>query len=217
MTGLFEMILILILLTNFILLGLLRPKALVILLAIQGFFLGLLSPAMEIAGHGHAIPWRTVYFSLALITMKGLVFPLILSSTIRSNPDATVYQPLTGPLTSILAGVLAFIVSMVFFAYHPINSELLKLCFPIASLTAFTGLFLLSTRTNAISQIVGYITLENGIYLAGIFLVGDIPYLVESFVLLDLLAAVIIKTVAVRYIRHELKGTGVHQMSVLKG
>ena len=217
MTGLFELILILILLSNFILLGVFRPKILVILLALQGFFLGLLSPAMEFSGQVHEVPWRTVYFALALIIMKGLVFPLILSNTIRQTRDTNYYQPLTGPLVSILAGIAAFIVCMFFFARHPINPELLKLCFPIAALTAFTGLFLLSMRTNAISQIVGYITLENGIYLCGIFLVGDIPYLVESFVLLDLLAAVIIKTVAVRYIRHELHGTGIHQMNALKG
>ena len=56
------------------------------------------------------------------------------------------------------------------------------------------GLFLMMSRTKAITQVIGYLMLENGIYLVGATLAGPAHnlYIVEFGVLLDLLVGVMI-------------------------
>jgi hydrogenase-4 component E len=56
----------------------------------------------------------------------------------------------------------------------------------------FTGLVIMLTRRIAISQIIGFLVLENGIYLFALTQTSGMPTLVEVGILLDLLAGVMV-------------------------
>ena len=65
------------------------------------------------------------------------------------------------------------------------------------------GLIVLTTRTKAITQVVGYLMFENGIFLFGLTQSQRVPFLVEIGVLLDVLVGVFIMGIVVFHINRE--------------
>jgi len=59
------------------------------------------------------------------------------------------------------------------------------------------GLFLMMTRKNAVTQIIGLLTMENGVFLSGLSITYGMPYIVEVGIFFDILVAVLILGVIV--------------------
>ncbi|PJC48561.1 MAG: hypothetical protein CO035_02865 [Candidatus Omnitrophica bacterium CG_4_9_14_0_2_um_filter_42_8] len=68
----------------------------------------------------------------------------------------------------------------------------------------------------ALTQIIGYLILENGIYFFGSILLGEQPLLVELAVLLDVFVAVFVMGIAVFHINREFDHIDTHKLSELK-
>ena len=88
---------------------------------------------------------------------------------------------------------------------------------PAALTTFFTGLFLIIARKNALSQCLGYIILENGIYAIGIVSVVEMSVLVELGILLDASVAVLVMGVAIFHINRQFDHIDTDQLDTLKG
>jgi hydrogenase-4 component E len=63
---------------------------------------------------------------------------------------------------------------------------------------------------------LGYLVLENGIYIFGVTLVRDQPWLVETGILLDVFVAVFVMGIAIFHISREFDHMDVDQLTVLK-
>jgi len=74
---------------------------------------------------------------------------------------------------------------------------------PVALSTVIIGLLILTTRNKALTQVVGYLILENGIYVFGLSQAERVPFLVEVGVLLDVFAGVFIMGIVVFHINRE--------------
>jgi hydrogenase-4 component E len=61
----------------------------------------------------------------------------------------------------------------------------------------------LVTRRKAVTQVVGYLMLENGVFLFGQTLARDLPFAVELGILLDLLVGVFVMGIAIHHISRE--------------
>ena len=61
------------------------------------------------------------------------------------------------------------------------------------------------TRTRAVTQVLGYLILENGIFLFAISLFDEMPALIEMGVLLDIFVAVFIMAIVVNHINEEFE------------
>ena len=83
--------------------------------------------------------------------------------------------------------------------------------------TMLIGLFVIVSRRKAITQVLGYIVVENGIYAVGVALVGGVPLLVELGVLLDVFVAVFIMSIAAYHISREFDHIDVDQLDRLRG
>ena len=79
-----------------------------------------------------------------------------------------------------------------------------------------TGFIMLTTRRKAITQVVGYLILENGIYIMGLALLDAMPFLVEVGVLLDLFVAIFVMGIIINHISREFRSTDVARLSSLK-
>jgi hydrogenase-4 component E len=100
----------------------------------------------------------------------------------------------------------------------PIHAALLPtpaLGMPIA--LVLVGLFFMITRQNVISQIVGLLTLENGVFLATVAIAPGLPFAIGFLLLLDLLPAVVFYGVFARLIAARAKTTSIEDMAVLRG
>ena len=83
------------------------------------------------------------------------------------------------------------------------ESTAAELLVPVAFATLLTGLLVLISRSKAVTQVVGYLMLENGVFLFGLTLVRRIAFLVEVGVLLDVFVAVFIMGIVVFHINRE--------------
>ncbi len=100
----------------------------------------------------------------------------------------------------------------------PIHAALLPtpaLGMPLA--LVLIGFFFMITRQNVISQIVGLLTLENGVFLATVAIAPGLPFAIGFLLLLDLLPAVLFYGVFARLIAARAKGTSIEDMAVLRG
>ncbi len=91
-----------------------------------------------------------------------------------------------------------------------------KLLEPTAIALLITGMFLLMARRNAIAMVIGYIMMENGIYLVGSGLSVSTRHIVEFGILLDVLAGVMIMAVILRNIKQTFDDVDTALLRTLK-
>ena len=87
---------------------------------------------------------------------------------------------------------------------------------PAGLFTVWTGLFMIVARRKAITQVLGFIVLENGIFTLGIVLVEAMPLLVELGVLLDIFVAVFVMGIIVFNINREFDHINTDQLAALR-
>ena len=123
-------------------------------------------------------------------------FAVLGTSRLRTCIHAVAAQ---GVLLGASALALAFAIS----ARLPAGDPREPLLVPVALATVMIGLIVLTTRRKALTQVVGYLMLENGIYLFGLTQTESVPFLLEVGVLLDVFVAVFIMGIVVFHINRE--------------
>jgi hydrogenase-4 component E len=200
MIHLTDTLLLLVLLTNFSVLAASRLTFTIRAAAAQGIVLGLLPLALHQPWTGHSL-------FIALITgaVKGVFLPSFLLWAIREATVRREVEPSLGPLSSITAGVLAVGLALALGSYLPAIEATTPLLVATSLATVMIGFIVLTTRRKAMTQVVGYLLLENGVYLFGLTLAARVPLLVEMGVLLDLVVGVFIMGLVVFHMNRELE------------
>ena len=91
-----------------------------------------------------------------------------------------------------------------------------SLILPSSFATVLTGCIVLTTRRKAITQVVGYLILENGIFIMGLALLDALPFLVEIGVLLDLFVAIFVMGIIIHHVSREFASTDAAELASLK-
>jgi len=215
MRALIEPLLLGVVLTNFAVLGISRITACVRMLAVQGALLGMLSVAVERPVSLHSIALGT-----GTVVVKALVLPWFLRWAMREASVRREVEPAIGYMASLLLGAvvtgLSFGVANRLSALGMGQESSVGLLVPIALATLLSGLLVLITRSKAITQVVGYLMLENGVYLFGLTLVERISFLVEVGVLLDVFVAVFIMGIVVFHINREFDSISAENLVELR-
>jgi hydrogenase-4 component E len=151
------------------------------------------------------------------LTVKAFLIPWFLFRAIRGVAIRRDVGVLVGYGTSLfLAAVLvalAFAISATLPLPTGIGSVLLM---PASLSTLLLGLLILITRTKAVTQVVGYLFVENGIYLFGVSLVTDMPVLVETGILLDVFVGVFVMGIVMFRINREFDHLDTQNLTALK-
>ena len=87
---------------------------------------------------------------------------------------------------------------------------------PVALSTVMMGLLVIVTRAKILSQALGYLILENGIYTFGLILAAGLPGLIEMGVLLDIFAGVFIMGTVIERIHREFGSISAHKLVNLR-
>ena len=197
---------------NLVALGTSRLPSLIRVAALQGMMLGIMPLVIE-----HEWHVMVLVIAVATVIMKGLVIPALLHRAMRTANIDRDLNPLIGFLPSLLLGA-AGMIGAVLLAHRlpllPEHRESLLVAGSLASV--FTGLLLLIGRSKAISQVCGYLILENGIYLFGLLLIHSTPLLVEGGILLDLTVAVFVTGIIVDRIQRAFDSLDTRKLTVLR-
>jgi hydrogenase-4 component E len=87
---------------------------------------------------------------------------------------------------------------------------------PAAIATLMTGFLVLTTRRKAISQVIGYLLMENGIFIFGLLLAEAMPVMVEAGAVLDLLVAIFVMGIIMNHISREFSSLDTSRLTMLK-
>jgi len=202
------------LLSCFALLGTSRIGACIRWLSLQGIVFGLVPLIL----HDDGLSLRAVLLSAGNIALKGVVFPWLLLG-IRARADFTrEVDPFVGYIASILFGILALTLSV--WLRLEMKPALARAPFAMLVSSIFlilVGLFLIIARKKALMQVIGYLVLENGIFLFGVITVAGTPLLVELGVLLDAFVGVFVMGIAVFHINREFGSMDIDRLTALRG
>ncbi|MEW6079228.1 MAG: NADH-quinone oxidoreductase subunit K [Thermodesulfobacteriota bacterium] len=200
-------------LTNFRLLATSRLAAVIQTTVLQAVFLIAIMLAMT------PRPWPSLLILLSLITfvVKGALLPWLLSRAVREVKVLREIEPLVGYSASVLTGVallgLSFLIFLPMKGAVSVGSDFLL---PGALFTTLTGLLVIVSRKKALTQVVGYLVMENGVYAFGTALAVEEPLLVQMGVLLDVFVAVFIMGITVHQISREFDHIDTDRLSELK-
>jgi hydrogenase-4 component E len=205
-------LLVLVLLINFFILGTSRLRAVITGSALQGALLSLL----VILVHG-GLGLQSTAVAFAAMLIKGTLIPALLHRAMRDAEIRREIEPLVGYITSLLLGAVATGAAVLFARVLPLAPEHVgSLLVPASLATVLTGFLVLCTRRKAINQVVGYLVLENGIFIMGLCLLEAMPFLVEVGVLLDLLVAVFVIGIIINHISREFSSLDTARLSALR-
>ena len=212
MISLLNALLVMVLLLNLFLLGTSRIRALIQTAGLQGIVLGI----MPMLTHGG---WDllTSIVAVATILVKGWLIPQILFKALRDAQIKREVEPMIGFMPSMLLGALGTVAAIAMAAKLPMApGHLQTLIVPAALSTMFTGFLLLTSRIKAITQTIGYLVLENGIFIFGLLLLEAVPFLVELGVLLDLFVGIFVISIIIHHINREFASLDTRRLSALK-
>ena len=214
MHSIVENILIIIVLSNILLLGVTLLKSGVLIVAVQGIVLGLSTLIIQ----QESLTFRLILIAIVSIALKGFVFPILINKSVKGSGIKHEVEPAVGTIFSIIIGLILFFIALkignrIFFTNITSNPFIV----PTALFTMFTGLYILIMRKKAVTQVLGYLVLENGIYLFGVASVSEIPMLVEAGLLLDIFVAVFVMGIAIYQINREFSHIDTDKLNTLKG
>jgi hydrogenase-4 component E len=164
---------------------------------------------------------HTIGLSAGTFILKVLVIPYFcLYQAIRDTGIRRETQPMIGYGAALVIGGLLVGASFVIGDRLPLpgnpKDQVSTLLIPAALSTLLIGLLILVSRTLALTQVVGYICVENGIFLFGLALVRQMPLLVELGILLDVFVGVFIMGIVVYHISRAFEHIDTHELTQLR-
>jgi hydrogenase-4 membrane subunit HyfE len=201
------------LLTSFAMISQRRIASLVELFAWQGGILSVSTAAMA-----YASSQPHLYVSAALsLALKVILLPWILQRLIRRLNVHWDTEPLLNIPATMLIGIL--LVVFAFALSQPIaalSASASRGTLGIALAVVMLSFLMMITRRKAVSQVVGFLAMENGLFFAAIAATHGMPMVVELGVALDVLVGTLILGVFFFQIREQFDSLDLRHLEKLK-
>jgi hydrogenase-4 component E len=215
MTDIANALLVLVLVLNLFALGTSRIQSLIHIVAAQGALLGLITLCV------HESPGIAVILSAsAAILIKGILIPAIMVRSLRAADIKREVEPFIGFLPSILIGAVATAAALLLTPTLAEGAgsagEIPSLIIPASFSTVLVGFVILVSRYKAVTQSLGYLVLENGIFIFGMLLVEAIPLVVEMGMLLDLFVGIFVISIITNHINRAFSSMDTRRLVSLK-
>ena len=152
---------------------------------------------------------------LETIVFKAVAVPWFINYVIKRNGITREAEPYLPNFVSLI--IVTFITVATIILSSSINDPNLdKTFFVVALSTIFTGLYLIVTRKKIITHVIGYIIIENGVFVLSLAVGNEMPMLVNLGIMLDIFASVLILGVFFNRIGDLLKDPDIDHLRNLK-
>jgi hydrogenase-4 component E len=180
---------------------------------LQSFALGFVGAVVARRGE---VPELYVVAAL-IVLIKGFAVPAMLRRMAARFPAQQELQPLVNTEVSlVISGCLAVAAYEVSRPITAVVSLPTRGGLPLALALILISLFVIVSRRKAITQIVAFLMLENGIALLALLGAYGVPLVVELGVFLDLLLGVLVMQVLVYRIQETFASIDVEHLKSLK-
>lgn len=215
--SIFSLLVIVSLILVFVMLGSRWLKNYLIAFTAQCWVIACISAGVAYYGH-----YPELYVVAAFTALfRGMVLPyLVLRIMRRMHIDRELHE-IVRPSTALLVGVVLVILALVVARAIGLSlgnpSDIIVLAITVMLSIQLIGFLMLSVRHEAISQILGLLMLENGLFLGSQILVPGMPLLLELVILFDLLVAVACFSVLINFLVTHVGTTSSLQLRRLRG
>ena len=156
-----------------------------------------------------------LFVLLETIGFKTIAIPYFLNYVIKRNKITRESDPFLPDFLSIV--IITTIIIGSFLLSNTIHDAHLRKIFFVTALSAlFTGLYFIISRKKIITHVMGFLIIENGVFVLSLAVGTEMPMLVNIGILLDIFASVLLLGVFVNKIGDILKEQDVDQLRSLK-
>ena len=156
-----------------------------------------------------------VFVLLETIIIKAIAIPLFLKFILDRNKITREAEPYVSNFVSVVFVTLIILGS--FFLANAIQESYVRKIFFIVALSAlFTGLYIIITRRKILTHVMGFMVLENGVFVLSIAVGSEMPMLVNTGILLDIFVSVILLGIFADKIGDVFEEQDVEQLRNLK-
>jgi len=152
---------------------------------------------------------------LETIVFKAIAVPWFINYVIRRNEITREAEPYLPNFVSLIIVSLIFVATIIL-SHFIQDKNLDKTYFVVALSTLFTGLYLIISRKKIITHVIGYLFIENGVFILSLAVGNEMPMLVNLGIMLDIFASVLILGVFFNKIGDVLKNPDVNLLRNLK-
>ena len=156
-----------------------------------------------------------VFVLFETIIFKTIAVPMLLNNIIKRNNITREVEPFLPHFISLV--IVTLIIIVTFLLSNIIEDpHLNKIYFVVALSALFTGLYIIITRRKIITHVMGFLVIENGVFILSLAVGNQMPMLVNTGILLDLFVSVLVLGIFVNKIGDVLKDVDIDQLQNLK-
>jgi hydrogenase-4 component E len=159
--------------------------------------------------------WNLVLILLETVVFRALAVPVFLGYLINRNRITRETEPYLPHFISLII-ITMIVVITVLLANSIQDTHLDKIFFIVSLSTLFTGLYFIASRKKIITHVMGYLMIENGVFVLSLAVGNEMPNLVNLGIMLDVFASVLILGIFLNKIGDVFKDVDVDQLSNLK-
>lgn len=159
--------------------------------------------------------WNLVLILLETVVFKAVAVPYFLGYLIKRNRITRETEPFLPYFISLLLTTLIVVVT-VLLASSISDTNLDKMFFIVSLSTLFTGLYFIASRKKIITHVMGYLVIENGVFVLSLAAGNEMPNLVNLGIMLDVFASVLILGIFLNKIGDAFRDADIDQLSSLK-
>jgi len=188
-----------------------RMTTYVNVLALQGILLFFVA-FLELK---HINTLNLILILLETIIFKSIAVPMFLKYVLKRNHITREAEPYLPNFVSLIITTV-IVVTTILLSKTMEESYLDKMYFVVALSTLFTGLYFIATRRKIITHVMGYLIIENGVFVLSLAVGNEMPMLVNLGIMLDIFASVLILGIFLNKIGDVFKDIDVNQLTNLK-
>lgn len=156
-----------------------------------------------------------VLILLETVVFKAIAVPVFLGYILKRNNITREAEPFLPNFVSLII-TTAIVVATILLSNSIQDTHLDKMFFVVALSTLFTGLYFIASRRKIITHVMGYMVIENGVFVLSMAVGNEMPMMVNLGVMLDIFASVLILGVFLNKIGDVFKDVDVDQLTNLK-
>ncbi|HQN93194.1 MAG TPA: hypothetical protein PLQ09_03690 [Prolixibacteraceae bacterium] len=156
-----------------------------------------------------------VLIMLETIVFKAVAVPMFLAYLLRRNNITREAEPYLPNFVSLLI-TTAIVIATILLSNSIKDTHLDKMFFVVALSTIFSGLYIIASRRKIITHVMGYMIIENGVFVLSLAVGNEMPHLVNLGIMLDIFASVLILGIFLNKIGDVFKDVDVEQLTNLK-
>ena len=152
---------------------------------------------------------------LETVIFKSLAVPIFLKYILKRNHITREAEPFLPNFVSLIITTV-IVITTIILSNTMEEGKLDKMFFVVALSTLFTGLYFIASRRKIITHVMGYLVIENGVFVLSLAVGNEMPMLVNLGIMLDIFASVLILGIFLNKIGDVFKDIDVSQLTNLK-